>query len=294
LLIVADGALEYLPFSVLRAGPQQRLLALDHEIVNLPSINAVTLIRREASSRPLASKPLAIIADPVFDEGDPRLKKATANAGPPVTSDARAMRDMDLVGAGGRIRRLPFTRREAEAIASLLPEHPMMALDFAANKETILGRGLGEYETVHFATHAFVHSEHPELSGLVLSLFNKNGERQDGFLRLNEIYNLHLTAKRVVLSACQTALGKQIRGDGLIGLTRGFMYAGASQVIATLWQVDDAASFEFMKLFYDEMLVHHRRAPSALRAAQEKMAARAAWKSPFYWAPFVVYGDWQN
>ena len=103
---------------------------------------------------------------------------------------------------------------------------------------------------MHFATHGLLDSEHPDLSGLVLSLVDEKGTPQDGFLRLHEIYNLRLPVDLVVLSACQTALGREIRGEGLVGLTRGFMYAGAARVVASLWQVDDESTAELMKRFY--------------------------------------------
>src|SRR5207237_2551887 len=134
----------------------------------------------------------------------------------------------------------------------------------------------------HFATHGLLNSQHPELSGVVLSLVNKNGSTIDGFLRLQDIYNLKLNADLVVLSACNTALGKEVRGEGLIGLTRGFMYAGAPRVIASLWKVDDAATAELMSIFYRKMLVENLRPAAALRRAQNDLMKQLRWKSPEY------------
>jgi CHAT domain-containing protein len=139
-----------------------------------------------------------------------------------------------------------------------------------------------------------INNRHPELSGLVLSLADEQGRPQNGFLRLNEIYNLRLPAELVVLSACQTGLGKEVRGEGLIGLTRGFIYAGARRLTASLWQVEDAATSELMGRFYRGMLGEKRLSPaSALRAAQIDMSKQNQWRSPYYWAAFVIQGEWR-
>lgn len=154
-------------------------------------------------------------------------------------------------------------------------------------------RQLAQYRFVHFATHGVLNEAHPELSGIVLSLRDENGTAQDGFLRLHEIYQLKLNAELVTLSACQTGLGKQVRGEGMIGLTRGFMYAGAARVAASLWKVQDDATAELMHEFYKAMLQNNQRPAAALRAAQLAMLSKAAWQQPFYWAAFVLQGDWQ-
>src|SRR4029077_6353868 len=127
-------------------------------------------------------------------------------------------------------------------------------------------------------------SAHPELSGVVLSLVDRQGKSQDGFLRLHEIYNLKLSADLVVFSACQTGLGQEIRGEGLVGLTRGFMYAGAQRVVASLWKVDDFATAQLMKQFYVGMLKDKLPPAAALRAAQLEMMKDKRWSSPYYWA----------
>jgi CHAT domain-containing protein len=167
------------------------------------------------------------------------------------------------------------------------------ALDFAANRATALGSNLGRYRIIHFATHSLLNSQHPELSGIVLSLFDKDGRPQDGFLRLHDIYNLKLGADLVVLSACKTGLGKEIKGEGLIGLTRGFLYAGAPRVVASLWKVDDRATAELMKLFYQSMLRDGLRPAAALRRAQIDMSKQPRWAAPYYWAGFTLQGEWK-
>ena len=207
----------------------------------------------------------------------------------------RAVREGSLLNDRGTLARLPFTRDEADAILALSPPHrSMKAIDFEASRATVVGSDLGRHRIVHLATHGVLNTEHPELSGLVLSLVDEQGRSQDGFLRLHEIYNLNWSADLVVLSACQTALGKQIRGEGLVGLTRGFMYAGARSVVASLWNVNDSATAEFMKQFYRGMLVDNLSPAAALRASQVAMLKRTHYRSPFYWAAFVLQGDWRQ
>jgi CHAT domain-containing protein len=168
------------------------------------------------------------------------------------------------------------------------------ALDFDANRTTATSAELGQYGIVHFATHAILDSVHPELSGVVLSLVDAWGRPQDGFLRLHEIFNLKLPVNLVVLSACQTALGQDISGEGLVGLTRGFMYAGAPRVVASLWKVDDRATSELMTRFYAGMLgSQHLPAAAALRAAQLSLMNQVPWRDPYYWAAFVLQGEWK-
>ena len=212
----------------------------------------------------------------------------------PATGIERELRTFLTRGSEGGLPRLPFARREAEAIASFAPaEATMKALDFRANRETATGQTMGQYRIVHFATHGLLNTEHPELSGLVLSLVDEQGRAQDGFLRLHEIYNLHLPVELVVLSACQTGLGKDIKGEGLIGLTRGFMYAGAARVVASLWRVDDVATAELMRRFYVSMLRDGQRPAAALRTAQIAMWREGVWRSPYYWSGFVLQGEWR-
>jgi CHAT domain-containing protein len=312
LLIVADGALQYLPFGALPApetgrqgdrgtgrregDPPRRPvvfspLIAEHEIVYLPSASTLGVLRRELAGRKPAAKTVAVLADPVFDKDDARVKSSDiAQAGQEAPPDlTRAINDVR-----GELKRLLLTRDEAEAILSVAPgTDGFGALDFRANRATVTSDELSRYRIVHFATHGLLNSEHPELSGVVLSLVDERGEPQDGFLRLHEIFNLRLPAELVVLSACQTGLGKEVKGEGLVGLTRGFMYAGAARVVASLWQVDDAATAELMKRFYRLMLKDGMRPAAALRAAQIEMWRRPQWQSPYYWCGFVLQGEWK-
>src|SRR5512145_1639450 len=265
-------------------------LIVKHEVVHLPSASALAVLRRELAGRQPAAKAVAVLADPVFSSDDARVKPgAKAQSGNEAPSDlTRAVSDVR-----GELRRLLMTRDEAETIMSVTPRNDgLAALDFRANRATATGNELSDYRIVHFATHGLLNSEHPELSGLVLSLVDEQGQPQDGFLRMHEIFNLRLPAELVVLSACQTGLGKKLDGEGLVGLTRGFMYAGAARVVASLWEVNDVATAELMKRFYRRMLQDGMRPAAALRAAQIEMWKKPQWQSPFYWGAFVIQGEW--
>ncbi|MEP7338426.1 MAG: CHAT domain-containing tetratricopeptide repeat protein [Acidobacteriota bacterium] len=190
--------------------------------------------------------------------------------------------------------RLRFSRLEADEIARLADNKlKLAALDFAASRALATSDEISQYRIVHFATHGLINNLHPGLSGVVLSLVDEQGRPQNGFLRLYEIYNLKLEADLVVLSACQTALGKEFKGEGMIGLTRGFMYAGAPRVVASLWQVDDRATAEMMKRFYRQMLAEGQRPAAALRAAQVSMWQDKRWQAPHNWAAFTFQGEWK-
>jgi tetratricopeptide (TPR) repeat protein len=294
LLVVASDALAYVPFAALTVagGPAPRPLAADHEIVFAPSASVLVTQRREHGAPDGGPATVAVLADPVFDADDPRVRGGRRAAGAR-TSPAALTRAAETLGRT-RFTRLPFSRREAEGIAALVPSRALLkATDFAADRGVVASGALGGRRIVHFATHGVLHAEQPGLSGLVLSLVDETGAPRDGFLRMHEIYNLRLPADLVVLSACQTALGQEIRGEGLIGLTRGFMYAGARRVVASLWQVDDESTAELMKRFYGAMLERRLPPAAALRAAQLELAATPRWKSPYHWAAFVLQGEWR-
>ena len=314
LLIVGDGALQYIPFAALPAptsGVSRAAitpLVVKHEIVNLPSASTVAILRRETGARQPALKTLVVLADPVFERSDARFKAQVgkteeSDSGSNARADewegrgvvaATSAKQSGVADAGPRIRRLPGTRREADEIVKLVPPTDYKkALDFVANRATATSPDLSQYRYVHFATHGFLNSQHPELSGIVLSMFDEQGTPQDGFLRAHEVFNLKLNADVVVLSACRTGLGKEIRGEGLVGLTRGFMYAGSPRVVVSLWNVNDAATAELMTRFYRGMLVDKLRPAKALQAAQASMLNERRYSAPFYWAAFTLQGEWR-
>ena len=152
---------------------------------------------------------------------------------------------------------------------------------------------LSQYRIIHLATHGVFNGEDPTDSGIILSLVDAKGTPINGFLRLNEIFNLNLPAELVVLSACETGLGKEIKGEGLVGLTRGFMYAGTPRVLVSLWKVDDKATAEMMTRFYQLILEKKLTPAQALREAQLQMQNETEWKSPYYWSAFILQGEWR-
>lgn len=310
LLIVSDGALQYIPFAALPAPglATYEPLAVTNEVVSLPSASTLAVLRREVAKHQPAPKAIAVLADPVFSEDDQRVRSsATRNQTSPSNPTVAARRDATnsrieiqrsasesgWEGETLNMTRLPFTRREADAIVALVPAADRkQELDFAANLSNATSAELSQYRIVHFATHGFLNSRHPELSGIVLSLVDEKGQEQNGFLRAHEIYDLKFPAELVVLSGCRTGLGKDIRGEGLIGLTRAFMHAGAARVLVSLWDVSDEATAELITRFYARLLGSEKVSPvAALRAAQISMAADKRWSSPYYWAGFTLQGE---
>lgn len=285
LLIVGTEVLQYIPFAALPS-PQSkqdsrlktqdsRLFLIEtNEIVNLPSASAVAILRKSIEGRKQPPRQIAVFADPIFSGDDARL---------PAASTVR-----------NSFARLKFTRQEAEKIAVFAPpENRFVATDFQASLANFRKQDLSQFRIWHFATHGTLDSRFPELSGVILSLVDEKGKSQDGFLRLSEIYNLRLNAKLVALSACETALGTEIRGEGLIGLSHGFMYAGAESVLASLWRVDDRATSVLMSRFYEKILKENLRPSEALQKAQISMIKEKGLDNPFYWSAFTLQGEWR-
>ena len=282
----------------------------------------LALQRRELGYRKPAPYAVAVLADPVFDAGDERvatiarngkrrLKDPATSAQPKVVLSIKQDQDATAISSSrnaratlttalrdvgldpDKMQRLVLSRQEAKAITNAVsPNQALTAWDFKASRETATSPELSKYRIIHFATHGVLDLQHPELSGIVLSMVDEKGQPQDGYLRLHEIYNLNLPAELVVLSACQTGIGKQIKGEGLIALTRGFMYAGAKSVVASMWKVDDAATAELMAEFYKQMFTNKLKPAAALRQAQITMSQKNRWQSPYYWAGFFIQGEW--
>jgi CHAT domain-containing protein len=283
ILIVPDGALQYIPFAALPRPDftaTRDPLVSSEEVVILPSASALASLRK--TRRIPSTATAAIFADPVFESDDPRLSNAD-----PLRKSSRQERPAALdraisdIGGPSYIPRLLASRNEASAIAAILgsreTQKVRIALDFDANRDSVLSQGLSQYRFVHFATHGLVDTRHPERSGLILSLLNKRGRKTDGYLRLGDIYKLKLSADLVVLSSCDSALGQELESEGIIGLPRGFLYAGAKSVIATLYT-----------------RIERGESPSsALRGAQLEMIRDQQWSNPYYWAAFTLQGEYR-
>jgi CHAT domain-containing protein len=292
LVIVAEGALQYLPFAALRMPGQSTTLIVDHEIVIVPSASILSVLRREMASRSKPDRTLAIFADPVFQKQDARVGGENASVSSSAVIDAVFRGDGPAFSAS--LPRLAATKHEAESILSMVPkESSFAALGFAATREAAMSADLNRYRIVHFATHTTLFDDHPELSSLVLSLVDAQGRPRNGFLRLRDIYNLKLSAELVVLSACDTAIGKEVKGEGLMSMVRGFMYSGTPRVLASLWKVNDDATADLMTEFYNQLLNQKRTPAAALRQAQIALMARKSKQAPYYWAGFQLEGEWK-
>jgi CHAT domain-containing protein len=307
LLIVPDGGLNYVPFESLVTAPggttydSLPYLVKTNEVVYAPSASVIAVIR-QTSTKP-TGKNMLLVADPVFNSADPRAKAAGAPAaGAQASADTRglslssAVTDVGGAAASGPLlARLTGTRTEAQQIAGLAKASGGTAdvwLDLEANEAKVATADLKKYRVLHVATHGLLNAERPQFTGVVLSLVgNKSG---DGFLRTDEIFNLKLGSPLVMLSACETGLGKEKRGEGVIGLTRAFMYAGAPTVGVSLWSVADKSTADLMTDFYKRLLAAPDASPTAsMRSAQIAMIAGKKYAAPFYWAPFVLVGEWR-
>jgi len=293
-LVVADGVLQYLPFGVLLDARRTSVAdpAAGYEVVNVPSMSMLATQRASLAGRDDPDLTLALFADPVFSLDDRRLVEA-ATASRELTTQP-VSRQLPDPTEPRDLPRLPATRYEAETIAELVaPEQRVIRTGFDANRAAILGFDFSGFRVVHFATHGKVDSRYPSLSWLAFSQFDPQARAQEGLLRLNDIYEMHLAADLVTMSACDTALGREIRGEGLAGLVQGFMYAGARSVLASLWRVPDRATAELMGSFYRNLLERDQSAPEALRNAQAELSSRSRFRHPYFWSAFVLQGDWK-
>jgi CHAT domain-containing protein/Tfp pilus assembly protein PilF len=318
--IVCDGGLQRIPFAALpdprktsigagntKTSPGHGAtrhssitpLIVEHELATLPSASTVAWLRKAIESHPPATEEIAIIADPVFSANDERVKGLAPQSIPEPATITRRLRGdiknksvLRLRGeAESTLNRLPASRDEAMAIAKFATGRNMVALDFDANREMVMSGRLSAYRYLHFATHSYVDDVFPGVSWLALSLVDRKGKEQSGYLRLNDIYQLRLNADLVTLGACRTGLGQQLRGEGMIGLTRGFIYAGAPRVMVSLWDVPDRETAQLMQIFYRNLLKQKLPVSEALRQAQMEMWRRAGTNAPFFWAAFSLQGN---
>jgi len=303
IIVVADGGLNYIPFQVLPApAATDEPLVAGYEVINVPSASILGQLRQETVQRQTPVKVLAAFGDPVF-ASNYALRKVT-DTGEQVASvqtmeserGRHALRDLEPSGDSldsPPIKSLFYAKSELANLRDVASGGEIfVAADFDATRERLQSMDLSKFAILHFATHGLLDTVRPENSGLMLSTVNRNGQALNGFLGLQDIYNLHAPVDLVVLSACSTGLGKEVRGEGVIGLTRGFMYAGASTVVASLWKVDDEATAELMKRFYSNMLQLGMTPIASLRAAQNSI--RLEGRSPYYWAGFTLQGEYRQ
>ena len=304
LIIVADGPLHYIPFQLLPApnGTREPLI-VNHEIVNAPSASILGRLRQENRQRGPSTKLLAAFGDPVFPANYAEFK--SPGAGELVASVKaneiepwrRIWRDVSRTPDNPTpesLQPLTYSKFELQRLKDLGGPTAFVARGFDASRESLGRLNLSQFSVLHFATHGLLDPEHPEFSGVVLSMVNTSGQPQDGFITIPDVYALKAPVDLVVLSACHTGLGKKVRGEGLIGLTSGFMHAGASSVAASLWKADDQATAKLMEYFYANMLEKNMRPADALRAAQNTMRTTPPWQSPHFWAAFTLQGEYRQ
>lgn len=306
LLVVTDGVLSYTPFAGLpKPGTEKTAgeiypLVVDHEIVTAPSASTVAVLRKEFTNRKPATNSVFVLADPIFTSDDQRLAingKKTENLAVNVSNKTKQPNISLSRGVLERsnLDRLNFSAQEAKTISEIFAdEKPKMVLGVKADLEAVTSSEISQYRNIHLSTHGFINNIQPEMSGLVLSLFDDDGKEKNGYLTANYIFNLKLNAELVVLSACQSGFGREIRGEGILGLTRGFLYAGAERVMFTLWNVNDQSTSVLMTKFYTAMKKEKLTPAAALRQAQISMWKDKKWTSPYYWAAFQLVGEWQK
>ncbi len=309
-MVVADGALNYIPFEVLLktadGGDFSSLgyLVKTNEVIYAPSASVVGAVKQQRTKN--ASRAMLIIADPVFNSNDARAQKRTAATGTDAEVRGLGIQSAvtDVSGSapapnpqmeGLPLARLTGTRTEADQISKLAKASGGQAdvwLDLDANEDNLAARDVSKYRVIHVATHGLLNAERPQFTGVVLSLVGN--KTHDGFVRTDEVFNLRLGSPLVMLSACETGLGKEKRGEGVMGLTRAFMYAGAPTVGVSLWSVADKSTADLMTDFYRRLFSTSEgtTSSSALRGAQLAMITGKKYSAPFYWAPFVLVGDW--
>ncbi len=271
LIIVPDGALSYLPFETLVDNQNVSQYLLERFAISYaPSASALATIRALNQNAGATTSGVIAFGDPVY-EAPKKLQPVTER--------------------GGDLRQLPFTRAEVNEISALFPQlQRKIFLGADANEKAVKTESLLPYRYIHFAAHGNVDEAHPARSGIVLSQLADPNE--DGTLQMTEVLQLKLNADLVTLSACRTGLGKLLHGEGIIGLTRAFLYAGASSVVVSLWNVNDVATASLMKSFYKNLQSGMAK-DEALRQAKLELLAgqKRAWRHPYYWAPFVLVGD---
>ena len=321
IIITPDGVLSMIPFEALTAGRTKnaiQYLGEKYKISYYPSASVMATMRQFKDS-PKLSKPLFALGDPVYDDSDVRYSRrksdniVVAFADPTPSLNLRSA----LIRSGFSLPRLPETRDEVLEIGALFgyrADDPNIKLDMDASKSELLKSDLGRYRFIHFATHGLLSGDIPYIlePALVLSQ-PENRNPEDGFLKMSEILELKLNADSVVLSACKTALGKEIAGEGIVGLSRAFMLAGSKSVIVSLWSVESNSTAALMKSFYSN-LKPGRSKEEALRLAKQEMKNQNLTPSdlsrgvtiagrdkkiqtgashPFFWAPFILIGEWE-
>lgn len=296
LIIVPDGKLNYFPVSALPLpnSENNEPILLSNEVIYEPSASTLSLLSKSQNQLDVASKNLLVFSDPVFSKEDSRMS-AENKAEENLNAESASLENFRFVESLNSLARLTASKDEADSIIDILGTSKADNYSgYSASREQLLNAKTADYKIIHFATHGLISEERPELSGIVLSRFDESGQKLNEFVRLQDIYGLNLNSDLVVLSACETGIGKEVRGEGLMSLNNAFLQVGAKSVMSSLWKVEDNATLELMKNFY-QTLADEKVTPSkALQEAQIKMWQSGRYKSPFYWAAFTVQGDFRR
>jgi len=286
LLIAPDDSLNYLPFDVLLTSEPGRSGHADFEtlpyalkswtIRHTPSASVLSEIHKRKRSGEKKQPEFIAFGDPVYGQN--------GHAAP-----MRVQRVVNDAFDASVLPRLLDSGREIAGIKMNFGDSARVFVrDDASESNVKRLTDLRRARIVHFATHGIVNERQPQFSGLLLS--RDNEDREDGLLQTSEIYSLDLDAEMVVLSACRTALGKNLQGEGVIGLTRAFLRAGSRSVAATLWQVEDSSTADLMIDFYRDLNANKSKTQS-LRRAKLAMLKQPRFAHPHFWAPFVLIGS---
>jgi CHAT domain-containing protein len=295
LIIVPDGELHYFPVAALPNPESARgePILLTNETIYEPSAQTLVVL---AGSRKQSAAPknLLVFSDPIFTSDDARFADVKKTA-PIETSETAQTDKFRFAESLNNLPRLSASRDESETIIGIIgAANAVNYSGFAATREKLLDINTADFRILHFATHGLTNEEHPELSGIVLSRFDEKGQKLNEFFRIQDIYALELNADLVVLSACETGIGKEVKGEGLMSLNNAFLQTGAKSVVASLWKVEDGATLELMRNFYGAMAYERLTPSAALRRAQIKLRENPQYGSPFYWAAFTVQGDFRS
>ena len=296
LIIVPDGKLHYFPVSALPLpnSASDDPILLTNETVYEPSAQTLSLLAKSRNQSVTATKDLLVFSDPIFTTDDARF---SADNKPLENSNTQSVQTdkFRFVETLSNLTRLPASKDESDSIIKIIGASESDVFSgFRANREQLLNVKTGDYKILHFATHGLTNEQRPELSGIILSRFDEKGQKLDESFRIHDIYGLNLNADLVVLSACETGIGKEVKGEGLMSLNNAFLQTGAKSVMASLWKVEDGATLELMKTFYGAMKDENLTPSQALRQAQIKLRRNPQYQSPFYWAAFTVQGDFRN
>lgn len=292
LIVAADGRLHHFPVGALPmpAAANDEPILLTNEVVYVPSATALKLLRMERKADAMPERDLLVFADPVFSKSDERVANRGSSADGTLAAVLSTFRNIESLSS---LSRLPASDEEARSISAIVGASRTKVLSgFAANRDGVLKGEVENFKVVHFATHGLINEKRPELSGILLSVFDREGNELDGgFVRMQDIFGLRLNSDLVVLSACNTGIGKEVKGEGVMSINSAFLQAGARSVVSSFWKVDDVATKELMTEFYRGLADNGLSPTAALRQAQIRTFNDPRYRSPFYWAAFAASGD---